>query len=98
MVSLDEGTAKTAWAVFHSPFEPFTTSPRSGCHSVFNGGGGPLCSCRQGVPYVLNTLLALLAVAVVMVAHAAYKLVRLPFRLVGGLFRHKALPAPLAAR
>jgi len=47
---------------------------------------------------VLNTLLALLAVAVVMVAHAAYKLVRLPFRLVGGLFRHKALPAPLAAR
>jgi len=92
---LDKGTAKGAWTVFHSPFESFTTSPRSGCHSGVNGGGGPLCSCRQGVPYVLNTLLALLAVAAV---HGAYKLVRLPFRLVGGLFRHTALPAPLVAR
>ncbi|MCJ2125852.1 hypothetical protein [Methylobacterium sp. J-077] len=45
-----------------------------------------------------NTLLALLAVITVMVAHAAYKLVRLPFRLVGGLFRHKVPPAQLTAR
>jgi hypothetical protein len=39
---------------------------------------------------VLNTLLALLAVVVVMAAHAVYRLVRLPFRLLRGLFRHKA--------
>ena len=51
-----------------------------------------------GVPALLNTILALLAVLAVMVAHAVYKLVRLPFRLVDGLFRHKARPAPLAAR
>ena len=44
---------------------------------------------------MLNTLLALLAVIAVMTVHAAYKLLRLPFRLVRGLFRHKALPAPL---
>ncbi len=51
-----------------------------------------------GVPTLLNTLLALLAVISVMAAHAAYKLVRLPFRLVGAMFRHKAPPAPLIAR
>ena len=39
-----------------------------------------------------NTLLALLADIAVMVAHAVYKLVRLPFRRVRALFRHKAPP------
>lgn len=47
---------------------------------------------------VLNTLLALLAVIAVMSVHAAYKLIRLPFRLVRGLFRHKGPQAPLMAR
>jgi hypothetical protein len=47
---------------------------------------------------LLNTLLALVAVLAVMVAHAVYKLVRLPFRLLRGLFRHKARPAPMTAR
>lgn len=45
-----------------------------------------------------NTLLALLAVITVMAAHAAYRLVRLPFRLVRGLFRQKATPAQVTAR
>ncbi|WP_187278923.1 hypothetical protein [Methylobacterium sp. WL2] len=39
---------------------------------------------------MLNTLLALLAVVVVMAAHAVAKLVLLPFRVLRGLFRHKA--------
>ncbi|MCJ2087398.1 hypothetical protein MKK88_15595 [Methylobacterium sp. E-005] len=47
---------------------------------------------------MVNTLLALLAVLAVMAAHATYKLVRLPFRLLGNLFRHKARPATLMAR
>lgn len=47
---------------------------------------------------MLNTLLALLAVLAVMIVHALYKLVCLPFRLVRGLFRHKARPAQLTAR
>lgn len=47
---------------------------------------------------MLNTLLAVLAVLAVMTVHAVYKLVRLPFRLLRGLFRHKARPAPLTAR
>jgi hypothetical protein len=47
---------------------------------------------------MLNTLLAVLAVLAVMTAHAVYKLVRLPFRLIRGLFRHKARPAPLTVR
>ena len=37
---------------------------------------------------MLNTILALLAVLTVMAAHAVYRLVRLPFRLLRGLFRH----------
>ena len=45
-----------------------------------------------------NTVLALSAVIAVMALHAAYKLVRLPFRLVGGLFRRKAPSPPLIAR
>ncbi len=94
---LDKGTAKGAWTVFHSSFESFTTSPRSGCHSVFNGGGGPLCSCRQGVPYVLNTLLALLAVAAVMAVHGVAKLVLLPFRALSGLFRRRGLQVHVTA-
>ena len=44
---------------------------------------------------MLNTILALLAVLAVMAAHALYKLVCLPFRLLRGLFRHKAPPARL---
>jgi hypothetical protein len=47
---------------------------------------------------MLNTLLAVLAVLVVMTAHAAFKLVRLPFRLMRALFRHKARPAALTVR
>jgi len=42
--------------------------------------------------------LALLAVLAVMTAHVVYKLVRLPFRLVRGLFRHKGSPVQLTAR
>ncbi|WP_267427601.1 hypothetical protein [Methylobacterium sp. GC_Met_2] len=44
-----------------------------------------------------NTLLALLALIAVMAAHATYKLVRLPFRLVRGLFRHKGPRAHVTA-
>ena len=51
-----------------------------------------------GSTRVLNTILALLAVLAVMTAHAVYKLVRLPFRLLRDLFRHKARPASLTAR
>jgi hypothetical protein len=47
---------------------------------------------------LLNTILALLAVVAVMAAHAVYKLVRLPFRLLRGLFRHNRKPTPLTAR
>ena len=54
-----------------------------------NGGGGPL----SGVPALLNTLLALLAVLVVMTVHAVYQLVRLPFRLLRGLFRRNTAQA-----
>ena len=51
-----------------------------------------------GVPAVLNTILAVVAVLAVMAAHAVYKLLRMPFRLLLGLFRHKARPAVLTAR
>lgn len=51
-----------------------------------------------GVPAMLNTILAVVAVLAVMAAHALYRLVRLPFRLVRGLFRHKAQRAQLTAR
>lgn len=47
---------------------------------------------------MLNTILALLAVLTVMAAHALYRLVRLPFRLLRGLFRHKAPRTQLTAR
>lgn len=47
---------------------------------------------------MLNTILALVAVIAVMAAHAVYRLMRLPFRLLRGLFRHKATPAQLTAR
>ena len=40
-----------------------------------------------------NTLLALLAVVVVMAAHGVAKLVLLPFRALRGLFRHRRKPA-----
>ncbi|MCJ2061328.1 hypothetical protein MKK63_01170 [Methylobacterium sp. J-088] len=63
-----------------------------------NGGGRPAVFKPPRVPALLNTLLALLAVLVVMAAHAAYQLVSLPFRLLRGLFRHKARSAPLTAR
>ncbi|MCJ2116561.1 hypothetical protein MKK65_08205 [Methylobacterium sp. J-001] len=45
-----------------------------------------------------NTLLALLAVFVVMAAHGVAKLVLLPFRALRGLFRHSAKPAQVTAR
>lgn len=47
---------------------------------------------------MLNTLLALVAVLAVMTAHAVYKLVRLPFRLLRGLFRHERKRAQLPVR
>ena len=47
---------------------------------------------------MLNTLLALVAVLAVMLVHAVYRLVSLPFRLVRGLFRHKAPAARLTTR
>lgn len=46
---------------------------------------------------MLNTVLALLAVLAVMAAHALYKLLRLPFRLLRGLFRHSSKPAQVTA-
>lgn len=49
-------------------------------------------------PALRNTLLALLAVVVVMAAHGVAKLVLLPFRALRGLFRHSAKPAPITVR
>ena len=46
----------------------------------------------------MNTLLALLAIVVVMVAHGVAKLVLLPFRALRGLFRHSAKPVQVTAR
>lgn len=46
---------------------------------------------------MLNTLLAVLAVVVVMLAHGVAKLVLLPFRALRGLFRHKAAPIRVTA-
>ncbi|SDA34154.1 hypothetical protein SAMN02799622_05718 [Methylobacterium sp. UNC378MF] len=46
---------------------------------------------------MLNTILALLTVLAVMAAHALYRLVRLPFRLLRGLFPHRAKPARVTA-
>ena len=57
----------------------------------------PAVFVPSGVSALLNTLLALLAVLAVMTAHAVYKLVRLPFRLVRGLFRHSRKPAHVTA-
>ena len=50
-----------------------------------------------GVLALLNTILALIAVLAVMATHAVYRLVRLPFRLVRGLFRHSRKPARVTA-
>ncbi|MBE7157766.1 MAG: hypothetical protein INR62_04920 [Rhodospirillales bacterium] len=47
---------------------------------------------------MLNTLLALLAVVVVMAVHGVVRLLSLPFRAVRGLFRHSTRPAQLTAR
>lgn len=62
-----------------------------------NGGGGPLSTEPLGVRRVLNTLLALLAIAVVMLAHGVAKLVLLPFRALRGLFRHSSKRARVTA-
>lgn len=51
-----------------------------------------------GVPALLNTILAVVAVLAVMAAHAVYKLLRLPFRLLRGLFRYRSKSTPLTAR
>ncbi|MCJ2124792.1 hypothetical protein [Methylobacterium sp. J-077] len=45
-----------------------------------------------------NTLLALLAIVVVMAAHGVAKVVLLPFRALRGLFQHNAKPARVTAR
>lgn len=47
---------------------------------------------------MLNTLLALLAVLAVMLAHGIAKLILLPFRILRGLFRHAAKPSRVTAR
>ncbi|MDP4002704.1 hypothetical protein [Methylobacterium sp. NEAU K] len=47
---------------------------------------------------MLNTILALLTVLAVMAAHAVYRLLRLPFRLLRGLFRHNSKPAQVTTR
>ena len=47
---------------------------------------------------MLNTLLALLAVAIVVAAHGVSKLVLLPVRSMRGLFQHKGPHAQLTAR
>lgn len=60
--------------------------------------GGPLRSSRQECVALLNTLLALLAVVVVMAVHAVFRLLTLPFRAVRALFRHSVAPVPLTAR
>lgn len=52
--------------------------------------GGPPDIEPLGVCCVLNTLLAVLAVVVVMLAHGVARLVLLPFRVVRGLFRHSS--------
>lgn len=46
----------------------------------------------------INTLLAVLAVVVVMVVHAVCKLLLMPFRILRGLFRHRPKRAELTAR
>ncbi|MCJ2121025.1 hypothetical protein [Methylobacterium sp. J-077] len=46
---------------------------------------------------MLNTLLALLAVVVVMLAHGVARLVLLPFRVVRSLFRHTPKRARVTA-
>jgi hypothetical protein len=47
---------------------------------------------------MLNTILALLAVVVVMAVHGVFQLLTLPFRAVRALFRHSPARAPLTAR
>jgi hypothetical protein len=51
-----------------------------------------------GVPAVLNTILAVVAVLAVMAAHVVDKLVRLLFRILSGLFRYDRKPAQLTVR
>jgi hypothetical protein len=46
---------------------------------------------------MLNTILAVVAVLTITAADAVYKLLPLPFRLLRGLFRHKAAPVQLMA-
>jgi hypothetical protein len=46
---------------------------------------------------MLNTILAVVAVLTITDADAVYKLLRLPFRLLRGFFRHKAAPVQLTA-
>ncbi|GLS70382.1 hypothetical protein GCM10007890_23950 [Methylobacterium tardum] len=80
------------------PLGPHHTAAAIGAPPAGNGGGGPPGIEPSGVPCVLNTILALLTVLAVMAAHAVYKLLRLPFRFLRGLFRHSPKPAPLTAR
>ena len=47
---------------------------------------------------MLNTILALLAVVVVMAVHGVVRMLTLPFRAVRALFRHSAATVQLAAR
>lgn len=47
---------------------------------------------------MLNTLLALLAVVVVMAVHGLLKLLLMPFRALRGLFRYRAKRAEMTVR
>jgi hypothetical protein len=55
------------------------------------------CSRGRGA-WQPPTMLAVLAVVVVMVVHAVCKLLLMPFRLLRGLFRHSGKPAQVTVR
>ena len=63
-----------------------------------NGRSALLIIRRQEYVALLNTLLALLAVVVVMAIHAVVRLLSLPFRAALALFRHSPAQSQLTAR
>ena len=63
-----------------------------------NGGNAPSSICRQEPIALLNTLLALLAVVVVMAVHGVVRLLSLPFRAALALFRHSPVQPHLTVR
>ncbi len=63
-----------------------------------NGGNAPSSICRQEHIALLNTLLALLAIVVVMAVHGVVRLLSLPFRTALALFRHSPVQSHLTAQ